>query len=235
VGTVIDPQETAVPDAQVVVQQTPAGFSAERTSTAEGAYSVASVPDGPYEVRAVVKDVGWGMNNGDVQQDLATIDVELLRDLRECLAPDAPEGLNASDGTNSAAVNLVWNSVNGPAIEYRVYRATSANFANAAPLSDWIADTTFDDTTAAAPTAGGSGCNGGTTFQTYYYWVSARTAANLCEGGASASDSGYRGEGASAKVDTAGAANAAHMLPMLVALAALVLVPRRQPSARVSR
>ncbi len=235
VGTVIDPQETAVPDAQVVVQQTPAGFSAERTSTGEGAYSVASVPDGTYEVRAVVKDIGWGMNNGDVQQDLATIDVELLRDARECLAPDAPEGLNASDGSDGAAVNLSWNTVNGPAIEYQVYRGTSANFVNATPLSDWITDTTFDDTTAAAPTAGGSGCNGGMTFQTYHYWVIARTASNLCESEASASDSGYRGEVASAKVDTAGAANAAHMLPLLVALAALVLVPSRQLSARASR
>src|SRR5690606_27659368 len=175
-GVVVNALGASVADAQVVVQQKPAGFSATRVTAFNGGYSVASVPDGEYEVRAVVKNVGWGMNNGEVQQSPAQIDVELLRDLRPCVAPEAPTGVQASDGTNAAGVNVTWNPVTSAGIEYQVYRGASASFANAAPLSDWITATSYLDTSAAAPTAS-SGCNGGST-QTYFYWVLARTASN---------------------------------------------------------
>jgi hypothetical protein len=216
VGLVVNPGQTPAAAAQVVVQQTPAGFSAVRTTTGDGGYSVSNVPAGMYEVRAVMAGVGAGLNNGQVQQSLATIDVELLRDLREdCVPPAAPAGVTASDGTDSAAVIVAWDSL-GPGIEYRVLRANTPNPNAAVPLTDWIVTTTFSDTTAVAPTTVSSGCAGTTvTFTTHHYWVRAREVGAECESAPGGGDGGFRGE---AKAWAAAASGCAPLLASLVVL-----------------
>lgn len=197
VGLVVDDDGGMLGNAQVVVQQVPGGFNAERTTAPDGGYSVASVPDGDYEARAVLKDVGWGLNDGSVNQGLEQIDIQLMTDGgTPCTSPSAPTGVSASDGTDTTAVVVMWETVAGAATEYRVFRATTASAGSAAPVSDWISSTTFEDTTALAPTVSSGGCNGGgtTTFHTYYYWVMAREAGDEnCTSALSTNDTGYRG------------------------------------------
>ena len=92
-------------------------------------------------------------------------------------------------------VLVTWSDVPGRT-EYRVYRGTDANLAGSAPVSGWITETQFEDTTAAAATmSGGGACSEATPQYTRYtYWVLTRNAGG--EGGYSAPDEGYRGAAA---------------------------------------
>jgi fibronectin type 3 domain-containing protein len=92
-------------------------------------------------------------------------------------APQAPTNVQASDGTYPDEVRVTWNSA-PHAVEYAVYRATSASGPKTT-LDDWIGhDTTYyDDPSAAIGT-------------TYYYWVTATT---FCgDSDYSSPDTGYR-------------------------------------------
>lgn len=91
------------------------------------------------------------------------------------VAPNAPTGLQASDGSEADRISLRWNASPG-ADEYRVYRSTSLVGTKTA-VSGWIAANSFDDL-AANPAV------------TYYYWVKARNAVG--ESDYSAPDTGWR-------------------------------------------
>lgn len=91
-------------------------------------------------------------------------------------APDAPDGLAASDGLYTNRVALQWNPVAGAA-GYEVWRATDGNPASAARLRGGLAGTAYDDTAAAADTL-------------YYYWVTASNAGG--RSGFSNRDAGFR-------------------------------------------
>jgi peptidyl-Asp metalloendopeptidase len=116
-----------------------------------------------------------------------------------CAGPAAPAGVSASDGAFAGFVRVTWNSV-GSGAEYRVYRGNSNDPNTASAVSGWLTAASFDDTSAAPPSTGGSlpngsGCNAAGGFKApvyHYYWVQAR---NTCTAGPfSASDRGHRGE-----------------------------------------
>ena len=121
-----------------------------------------------------------------------------------CAPPPAPIGLTASDGTNPDAIEIAWEAVAGANVEYQIFRNTTDDPAGASPISDWISDTTFLDTTAAAPTPGPLNCSGQPilSFNTHYYWIPAREAGAFCASELSASVSGFRGS--NSPVATAG-------------------------------
>ncbi len=85
-----------------------------------------------------------------------------------CPKPDAPTGLSATQEEFPNKVVVSWNTT-AEATEYQVYR-------DAVPLSGWLADTTYADTTAFL-----------TCPSTHWYWVVAR---NECGEG---TPSGYAG------------------------------------------
>ena len=120
--------------------------------------------------------------------------VDIIVTQEACGVPDAPTGVQASDGTFAEKVRITWQPVAG-ADEYRVYWSTSSQANSAAPLSGWLAATSYDDFSAELP-ASGMQCvskNG-----VYCYWVVARSACG--ESGLSGSDQGYRGTGKSLSV-----------------------------------
>lgn len=106
-----------------------------------------------------------------------------------CVAPAAPAGVQASDGTYPDRVRVTWPAVSG-ATQYRVFRGEGNDPAMATELSPWISVTSFDDTTAAPPSSGG-GCSGGTSPHYYNYWVKARNDCGTSD--FSALNQGYRG------------------------------------------
>lgn len=130
----------------------------------------------------------------DSDEDGRTDEVEIAAgaDPNVPQPPPAAGNLAASDGTVAAHVLVTWSDVPGRT-EYRVYRGADANLANAAPVSDWITETQFQDTTAAAATmSGGGACSEATPQYTRYtYWVLTRNAGG--DGEFSAPDEGYRG------------------------------------------
>jgi len=92
---------------------------------------------------------------------------------------NTPSPTSVSAGSDDAeAVNVSWSS--GSALEYRVYRSDSTNFANAQPLgAGWQLSRSFSDFSAAAPVEGGpAGCfgQGGFSAVNQFYWVIARDA-----------------------------------------------------------
>ena len=105
----------------------------------------------------------------------------------------AAANLSASDGNPANLVRITWDAMDG-AQSYQVYRSISNDEATAILISAVLADTTYDDVTAAAPTVTpGQGCfaEDVVTFAVYYYWVT-----TLYECGESAlgtPDTGYRG------------------------------------------
>jgi Leucine-rich repeat (LRR) protein len=227
-GTVTNPAGGAISNAEVIVQQAPAGFSAVRTTAPDGSYAVANVPDGDYEARAALKNVGWGLNAGAVNQDLAQIDIELVHGEAPCIPPAPPTGLAASDGADTGGVMVTWDPVAGMDIEYQVLRSTTAGAHSAAAVSGWITGTSFRDTSAAPPKTSTGGCNGGTTvtYTTYYYWVRCRAAGAACASPLSTSDTGYRGA-VNKEIDRAGGGFEPGLLAFLAASALLVLLPGR--------
>ncbi|MDX9974052.1 MAG: Ser-Thr-rich GPI-anchored membrane family protein, partial [FCB group bacterium] len=138
-------------------------------------------------------------------------------------APLAPGTVNASDGTFADHVRVTWSATANTS-QYRVYRATSNQFAQASLAGDWQTATVFNDYTAAASTGG---CSGGAASGTvYYYWVKPR---NSCdEGPVSASDSGYRGSGGARSLETPQTAGLGDTLVLASAMAALVAAGRLQ-------
>ncbi len=133
----------------------------------------------------------------DSDEDGRTDDVEVGAgsDPNVPQPPPPAANLAASDGTSVQHVLVTWSDVPGRT-EYRVYRGTDANLAGSAPVSGWITETQFEDTTAAAATmSGGGACSEATPQYTRYtYWVLTRNAGG--EGGYSAPDEGYRGAAA---------------------------------------
>lgn len=102
---------------------------------------------------------------------------------------NAPTGVTATQN-RADGVLIAWTPVAGDGAEYRVYRSTTAAFITAEPLSaTWSPQTSFLDTTAAAPATpdnAGCACPAPEPVVTYYYyWVVARTAAG-CTGDPSA-------------------------------------------------
>lgn len=102
-------------------------------------------------------------------------------------APDAPDGLTASDGLYTNRIALQWNPVAGAA-GYEVWRATDGNPASAARLRGGLAGTAYDDTAVAADTL-------------YYYWVTASNAGG--RSGFSNRDVGFRSSTAAPETPTA--------------------------------
>ena len=94
----------------------------------------------------------------------------------EPVAPDAPTGVSASDGTSTAKIRVTWSASSG-ATYYKVYRATSNSSAAATCLASSVETLFYDDAAVDVGT-------------TYYYWVVAGNASG--ESAFSASDSGYR-------------------------------------------
>ena len=121
-----------------------------------------------------------------------------------CVAPDAPTNIDASDGTYDEYIRVQWDAVSGAA-EYRVYRGLSSDINAAAPLTDWLTATSYDDTSAAPATdGGGSGCQGAqSSYIYYYYWVKAASE-DGCQSAFSASDRGHRGAGKALAVASLG-------------------------------
>ena len=91
------------------------------------------------------------------------------------VAPSAPTGVSATDGSSTANVTVKWNSVSG-ATSYRVYRATSSTGAKT-ELGSWQTSCSYTDASATPGTQ-------------YYYWVKAMNSGGMS--GFSSSDTGYR-------------------------------------------
>ena len=112
---------------------------------------------------------------------------------------DAPAGVQASDGTSVAYVQVTWQAVDC-AQEYRVYRSDDSNSANAVPVSPWLDASLleYNDTTAAPAQQVQTSCCAPAeyTFTTHTYWVRARL--SRVESALSDSDTGYRGASKSA-------------------------------------
>lgn len=94
----------------------------------------------------------------------------------EPVAPTAPTGVSASDGTSTAKIRITWNASSG-ATDYKVYRNTSDSSASAKLLASSVKSSYYDDTTAEVGT-------------TYYYWVVAHN--SIGDSDYSASDYGWR-------------------------------------------
>ena len=94
----------------------------------------------------------------------------------EPVAPTAPTGVSASDGTSTAKIRITWNASSG-ATDYKIYRNTSDSSASAKLLASSVKTSYYDDTTAEVGT-------------TYYYWVVAHNSIGDSE--YSASDYGWR-------------------------------------------
>jgi hypothetical protein len=120
--------------------------------------------------------------------------------IQSCTTPAAPGQIQASDGTFSDRVQVTWGAVSG-ATQYQVYRSVGTDPTAAQAVSGWITGTSYNDTSAAAPSGGGSGCSSSSSFTYYNYWVRAQNACGTSN--YSATNSGYRG--ASAKSAKSGA------------------------------
>ena len=92
------------------------------------------------------------------------------------VAPSAPSGVSASDGTSTALVRVTWSASSG-ATSYKVYRATSDSSSAATVLASGLTSLYYDDSTAEVGT-------------TYFYWVKAVNSVGTSD--FSAGDSGYR-------------------------------------------
>lgn len=101
--------------------------------------------------------------------------------------PQAAAPTNVTASLDRAdGVLVAWAANSGSGNEYRVFRSLTPAFVTAEPLgTTWTAQTSYLDTTAAAPTTpDGAGCTcpaPDPVVTTYYYWVVARTAAG-CAG-----------------------------------------------------
>lgn len=91
------------------------------------------------------------------------------------VAPSAPTGVSATDGSSTANVTVKWNSVSG-ATSYHVYRATSSTGAKT-ELGSWQTSCSYTDASATPGTQ-------------YYYWVKAKNSGGMS--GFSSSNTGYR-------------------------------------------
>ena len=133
---------------------------------------------------------GDGRNDGD--------ELTAGTDPRVAQPPDAPAGLEASDGTGTEWVEIRWEPLPGD-VEYQVYRSDTADLEDAAPVSGWIRATEYQDFTASPPGAAhGLGCFGSAREPVVYtYWVVARITpwdtAPTAPGPYSEPDTGYRG------------------------------------------
>ncbi len=99
-----------------------------------------------------------------------------LQTASDPVAPAAPTGVSASDGTSTAKVRVTWSASSG-ATYYRVYRATSNSSSAATELATSVTHLYYDDTSAEVGT-------------TYYYWVQAVN--SVGESDLSSSNSGWR-------------------------------------------
>lgn len=91
-------------------------------------------------------------------------------------APEAPEGVSASDGTSTELVRVTWRASSG-ATYYMVYRAESNSPAAAQCIAPSVSTPYYDD----------RNVNAGTT---YFYWIVAGNSSGTS--GYSTSDSGWR-------------------------------------------
>lgn len=102
-------------------------------------------------------------------------DFDLVR-ATEPVAPEAPTGVAAANGTSTASIRITWNASSG-ATDYTVYRAKENSSSKATVLASAVKPAYYDDTTADPGV-------------TYYYWVKARN--SVGESGFSAVASGWR-------------------------------------------
>lgn len=105
---------------------------------------------------------------------------------------NVPAVTNLAASTNDPDATVVsWNSPS--AIQFRVYRSNTNNFATAKPLgSGWITANSFSDFSAAPGASAPGGCFGpGGSASSQFYWVIARDA-NKCESAATGPVSGSR-------------------------------------------
>lgn len=91
------------------------------------------------------------------------------------VAPSAPTGVSATDGSSTVNVTVKWNSASG-ATSYLVYRGTSSSSGSASQIGT-STSTSYTDTSAMPGTL-------------YYYWVKAKNSGGTS--GFSSSDTGYR-------------------------------------------
>jgi hypothetical protein len=110
--------------------------------------------------------------------------------------PSAPANVSATDGAFADRVAVTWTS-GGSGLQYRVWRGNSADPSTAQPISGWISDLLYNDTSAPAPTvadAAGCACGGApdVNFVVRQYFVEARSGTE-CVSPLSNPDAGYRG------------------------------------------
>lgn len=91
------------------------------------------------------------------------------------VAPSAPTGVSATDGSSTANVTVRWDSVSG-ATSYLVYRGTSSSSGSASQIGT-STSTSYTDSSATPGTL-------------YYYWVKAKNSGGTS--GFSSSDTGYK-------------------------------------------
>lgn len=145
---------------------------------------------------------------------------------------EAPANVTATQDRPDGVL-VAWPAVAGAGAEYRVYRSTTAAFVTAEPVGNaWSQQTSFLDTTAAAPaTPGNAGCACPApepVITTYYYWVVARTAAG-CTGDPSATPA--QGSRSAAKFAPEAATTQANALPAERNADGLRLAPADAPLA----
>lgn len=94
-----------------------------------------------------------------------------------------PDGLMATGGTYPDKIVVSWNAAAG-ASYYRVHRAETSNVLDATPLTDWISETSYEDTP-------------DNTCTSYYYWLQSATSATGTKESALSSlpTAGYRALG----------------------------------------
>jgi hypothetical protein len=153
------------------------------------------------------------VNDGTRESEPDTVSISASDLAGGCIdPPGAPEAAIASDGTFSDRVQVTWETV-PRAFEYRVYRSLTDDPTTAAPVSEWVAATSFDDVGAAAPDAPICALFGDAEPGTaHVYWVRARIGEN-CASGLSASDTGFAGANSKAWFGEDAAASGCGMTP----------------------
>lgn len=212
VGTVVqlDGSNSADPDGNALtfawtLSSRPSGSAATLANATTAKPSFTADVAGSFVARLVV-------NDGALSSGPATVTITAVAVVPEgegepegepvCVAPAAPQGISASDGVFADRVEIQWGAVNG-ATGYRVWRGATEDVSAATPLTGWIPGTSFNDTTAGAPTipdASGCQCNAvEPVFQFNFYWVQARSGeGEECESALAGPDRGHRGASAKA-------------------------------------
>lgn len=221
--TVNDPPViTSGPQPQTISAGTTASFSITATGTQPMTYQWhkddVDIPGATTTVYSIAKaaKANEGQYSCTVSNRLGSQTSAKAALTVNCGAVTVPAGVQASDGSYTDRVRVVWSSVSG-ATAYKVFRTETAIPPTGDPIAS-VTATSFDDLGAKAPTvSGGSGCSGAseTTYYHYFYWVKAVGECDN-ESNLSAPDEGWRGA-AKRKAAETGDTVFAPVLPALFA------------------